>query len=286
MLGKNTVFSEKLKVDCRGKQLDLNEAQLMGILNLTSDSFYDGGSYVKDHLYLKRADEIVVQGAEILDIGAASTKPGSFLIQETDEWKILKPALKKLRNEHPQLIISVDTYHASTAEKAADLGVDMINDISGGTIDKRMFDVVAENNLAYVLMHIFGIPETMQQKTFEGDILEEVNSFFGEQLQRLREKKIKTIFLDPGFGFGKTIDQNYCLLKNLSEFSHFYLPLLVGVSRKSMIFRYLQTNPQQALNGTTVLNTFALQNGAKLLRVHDVAEAKGTIRLFLKYNQF
>ncbi len=285
MSGKNTVFSEKLIYDCRGKRLDLNEAKIMGILNLTTDSFYDGGLYVKDHLYLKRVEEMANQGADIIDVGAASTKPGSLFIHANEEWKILESALKVLQKEHPQLIFSVDTYHSETAKRAADVGVEMINDISGGNFDKQMFDVIAENNLAYVLMHIYGIPETMQQNTFEGDILEEVDSFFEKQRNLLQKKGIKTLILDPGFGFGKTLDQNYSLLKNLSKFSHFDLPLLVGVSRKSMIFRYLQTNPQQAANGTTVLNTFALQNGAKLLRVHDVLEAKETIRLFVKYNQ-
>jgi len=285
MLGKSTAFSENNMLRCRGKLLDLNEPRIMGILNLTPDSFFDGGKNLNNDYYLLKADELVSNGAAILDVGAATTKPGSKLIDPELEWSILKKPLEILKKRFPDMLFSVDTYHALTVQRVADLGVEIINDISGGTIDGEMFKVVGKNKLAYVLMHIYGLPETMQQNPVKGNVVDVVERFFEQQLELLHQNKVDSILLDPGFGFGKTIEQNFTLLREMEHFSKFPYPLLVGVSRKSMIFRFLETNPQQALNGTSVLNTFALQNGAKVLRVHDAREANETIRLFLKYKQ-
>ncbi len=286
MLGKSTAFSINQILNCRGKLLDLKEPKVMGILNLTPDSFFDGGRNLKDNFFLIKAEELISQGASILDIGAATTKPGSKLIDAEEEWDILEEPLKLLKNRYPEIIFSVDTYNSSTAQKAADVGVEMINDISGGTIDNKMFEVVGENKLAYVLMHINGIPENMQQNPVQGNLSDTLLAFFDKQLKLLKDNNVENILLDPGFGFGKTLDQNYQLLKGLEKFKCFNLPLLVGISRKSMIFKQLNISPQEALNGTSVLNTIALLNGASILRVHDSKEASETIKLFLKYKQF
>jgi len=286
MLGKSTAFSENRSFNCRGKLLDLSEPKIMGILNLTSDSFFDGGLNLKEDHFLVKAEELIEHGAAIIDIGAASTKPGSRIIDKDKEWEILERPIQLLKKKFPKTIFSVDTYHSTTAQRVADIGVEMINDISGGSIDKRMFEVVAKNNLAYVLMHIQGTPENMQINTVNGNVVKSVRIFFEKALKSLERFGVESILLDPGFGFAKTIDQNYQLLKKLDQFTDFNHPILAGVSRKSMIFKHLETNPQEALNGTTVLNTFALLNGAKVLRVHDAKEARETISMFLKYNQF
>ena len=286
MLGKSSTFSENRVLNCRGKLLDLNEPKIMGIINLTSDSFFDGGKNLKNDFFLTKAEELIQEGASILDIGAASTKPGSRIIDAEEEWEILERPLRLLLKQYPQIIFSIDTYHATTAERAADCGVEMINDIFGGSIDNQMFQVVGKNKLAYVLMHMNGNPENMQDNLMQGNVLESVKVFFEKKLTLLQEYGVENILLDPGFGFGKTLDQNYQLLKHLEGLKHFKLPILAGLSRKSMIFRHLETNPQEALNGTTVLNTFALLQGAQVLRVHDVREARETIQLFMKYKQF
>ncbi len=286
MLGKSTAFSENQTLTCRGKILDLTEPKIMGIINLSNNSFFDGGQNLKDDFFLIKAEELLKGGASILDIGAASTKPGSKIIDLDEEWEILERPLRLLKKEHPKLLFSVDTYHAATAQKVADLGVEMINDISGGTIDSNMFEVVAKNEMAYVLMHIKGRPENMQQNPLNGNVVGSIQRFFEKQLAQLAIAGVETILLDPGFGFGKTLDQNYQLLNKLEQFKQFNRPLLIGVSRKSMIYNYLETNPQSALIGTAVLNTIALLNGAKVLRVHDAREAYETIQLIMKYKQF
>jgi dihydropteroate synthase len=286
MLRKSTDFSENPVLNCRGKLLDLNRPRLMGILNLTPDSFFDGGRNLKNDFYLQKAEQMVIEGADILDIGAASSKPGSLLIDADEERKILEKPLRKLRDKFPNILFSVDTYHASTAQAAADWGVEIINDISGGQIDSTMFEVVGKNNLAYVMMHMQGRPENMQLYPIQQKVMEKVSDFFEKQLELIQAHGVESVLIDPGFGFGKTLDQNFVLLKKMNDLAIFNRPILVGLSRKSMIFKTLKTNPQEALNGTSVLNTLALSNGANILRVHDVREANETIQLYLKYKQF
>ncbi|MFH0999500.1 MAG: dihydropteroate synthase [Bacteroidota bacterium] len=263
----------------------MNEPKVMGILNITKDSFYDGGKHLDQKSWTAKAEKLVEEGASIIDIGAVSSKPGSLLTESASEWEVLKKPIDFLVKKYPEIIFSVDTYNALTAQKAADLGVDMINDISGGSIDKSMIKLVSQNNLAFVLMHLHGIPENMQVSPMSGDIIAKVKNFFSMQLSELESEGCKNILLDPGFGFGKTLDQNYLLLKEMNVFQQFNYGILVGLSRKSMIFKHLEINPEKALNGTSVLNTFALQNGAKVLRVHDVREANEVIKLFTKYQQ-
>ncbi len=202
MLGKSTAFSENQTLTCRGKILDLTEPKIMGIINLSNNSFFDGGQNLKDDFFLIKAEELLKGGASILDIGAASTKPGSKIIDLDEEWEILERPLRLLKKEHPKLLFSVDTYHAATAQKVADLGVEMINDISGGTIDSNMFEVVAKNEMAYVLMHIKGRPENMQQNPLNGNVVGSIQRFFEKQLAQLAIAGVETILLDPGFGFG------------------------------------------------------------------------------------
>lgn len=251
----------------------------MAIVNLTPDSFYDGGKYSEVNDVIRDAEEKIRQGADIIDVGAASSRPNAKEIDETEEWVRLEPVLRELRKQFPQTFISVDTYRSSIAKKAAELGADIINDISGGNLDDKMFEVVSKLDVAYVLMHMKGTPQTMQQDPNYGDVVYEVKNELEQKVNRLTELNFKNIILDVGFGFGKTTEHNYQLLKQLPQFSELGFPILAGVSRKSMINKVIRTNPVTALNGTTVLNTIALLNGAKILRVHDVTEAMQAIEL-------
>lgn len=261
------------------KKLLFAKPLIMAIVNLTPDSFYDGGKYSDLDDVLLDADEKVKQGADILDIGAASSRPNATEIDETEEWRRLEPVLKEMRKRFPGLFISVDTYRSGIARKASELGADIINDISGGNLDADMFNTVSKLNVAYILMHMKGTPQTMQKDPSYGDVVYEVKSELEKKVDQLIQLNFKNIILDPGFGFGKTTEHNYQLLKQLPQFDDLGLPILAGVSRKSMINKVIKTNPVTALNGTTVLNTIALLNGAKILRVHDVTEAKQAIEL-------
>lgn len=246
----------------------------MGILNITPDSFYDGGRYTGKDAVLKRAGELIRDGADILDVGAASTKPGSELMPAEREIERLKEALPALRNQFPDVLLSVDTYNSATARYAASEGADIINDISGGTFDEQMIPTVGELKLPYILMHIQGTPETMQDKPQYEDVFQEVSYFFSRQLALCAQHKVHDVILDIGLGFGKTLEHNYDLLTALPDFKKIFdRPFLVGGSRKSMINKLLKIKPEDALNGTTVINTLALQNGATILRVHDAWEA-------------
>jgi dihydropteroate synthase len=262
-----------------GKKLLFGKPLIMGILNLTPDSFYDGGKYSDVNDVLRDAEERIKQGADIIDIGAASSRPNAKEIDEADEWIRLAPVLKELRKKFPSSFISVDTYRSSIAKKAAEAGADIINDISGGNLDEKMFEVVSKLDVAYVLMHMQGTPQTMQQDPQYGDVVFEIKNELEQKTKRLTALNFKNIILDVGFGFGKTTEHNYQLLKQLPQFSELGFPILAGVSRKSMINKVIKTNPVTALNGTTVLNTIALLNGASILRVHDVTEAKQAIEL-------
>lgn len=273
-------------MNCNQLNLNLSFPQVMGIINLTPDSFFDGGKYQKEDAYLKRAKQLVEEGASILDLGAASTKPGSNLIDEIEEWNILKKPIQQIRKKYPELLISVDTYNAGQVKKCADLGVNIINDISGGSWDEKMFSEVSQFDMAYVMMHIQGKPENMQQNPQYNKLMEEVKEYFKFRIEKLKSFGFRNIILDPGFGFGKTLEHNYELLAKMNELNELGFPILAGLSRKSMIFRALDISPQESLNGTTALNMLALQSGAKILRVHDVKEAVETIRLFVQYKRF
>lgn len=252
---------------------------VMGILNLTEDSFFDGGRYLTESAILHRTEQILSEGASIVDIGAVSTRPGAADVTAEEEWKRLRPALQLILREFPDTFISIDTWRADIARKAAENGASMINDISGGTFDPAMAETVAQIHLSYVMMHTTAKPSQMQSQTIYGGLWDALSSFFNAQLQLFRDKGVEDIILDPGFGFGKTLEQNYQLMNQLDSFKKYELPILVGISRKSMIYKFLETNPEGALNGTTVLNTVALMKGADILRVHDVAEAVQTIKI-------
>lgn len=268
-----------------GKSLSFEKPMVMAIINLTPDSFYDGGKYSEINDVLRDAEEKVKQGALILDIGAASSRPGSKEISEDEEWKRLQQPLLELRKKFIEIFISVDTYRAEIARRAAECGADIINDISGGNMDATMFDTISKLDVAYVMMHMLGTPQTMQQNPEYGDVVYEVKSEFEKKVAQLQEKNFSKLIIDPGFGFGKTTEHNYQLLKQLPQFVELGFPVLAGLSRKSMINKVIGSSPVTALNGTTVLNTIALLNGAKILRVHDVNEAIQAIKLLEVYTK-
>ena len=251
----------------------------MAIVNITPDSFYDGGKYGTTGDILKDVEEKILNGATIVDLGAASSRPGATEISEEDEWDRINMVLPRLRKAFPEIVISIDTYRANIARNAADCGADVINDISGGDLDATMFETIASLNLPYVLMHMQGTPQNMQKNPTYTNVTNEIVQEFNLKIQRLNQLNFHKIILDPGFGFGKTTEHNYLLLKELALFGSFKLPVLAGMSRKGMINQILGTNPVTALNGTTVVNTIALLNGASILRVHDVTEARQAIEL-------
>ena len=278
-MNKDTKFSSD-KTMCFGKKLlSLSKPMVMGILNCTMDSFYDGGQYTSEKAIVQRALEIIEQGGDIIDIGAVSSKPGAELIPTDIEIQRLVPIIRLLRHEFPNAILSVDTCWANVAKAVADEGADIINDISGGQFDTEMFNTVAQLQLPYILMHTKGLPSVMQNQTQYTDIMQEMIMYFSEKLDKLYYLGVKDVIIDPGFGFAKTLEQNYTIMKHLKDFSVFKEPLLVGISRKSMIYNLLSTDANNSLNGTTVLNTYALMNGAKFIRVHDVKEAVETIKI-------
>ena len=251
----------------------LNPPLIMGILNVTDDSFYDGGRYRSEAAMIERAGEMLRDGADIIDIGAMSTRPGAQELPAGEEENRIRQAVATVKASFPEAVVSIDTWRASVARAAVREGADMINDISGGTFDPDMIPAIGEMQVPYVLMHTPAKPDKMQQCTQYDDILADMLRFFGEQIAKLHAAHVHDIVIDPGFGFGKTLEQNYFLMRNLEAFKVFDLPILVGISRKSMIYKLLNTTPEHALNGTTVLNTLALEHGAAILRVHDVKEA-------------
>ncbi|NOR87699.1 MAG: dihydropteroate synthase [Bacteroidales bacterium] len=285
MSDKLTSFYKNKEISCGDQVLRLDQPKIMGIINLTNDSFFDGGRYNKGEKYLYKAAEMIDAGAHILDIGAVSTRPGAPLIAAKKEWEILEKPLQNLKRNFPQILISVDTYNASLIKKCAHLGVNIINDVSGGSWDSQMFNEIAQYQMAYILMHIKGKPENMQDAPQYHAITQDVFTYFEERIGMLEELNFHQIILDPGFGFGKSLDHNFQLLAQLKRFEKLNYPLLAGLSRKSMIFKPLHITPEKALNGTTVLNTLALYNGARILRVHDIREAFETIELFSQYNE-
>lgn len=266
---------------CRDRILELDAPVVMGILNATPDSFYDGGLYQREEAVVQRAGEMLQQGAMMLDIGGASTRPGAKEVPEQEEMKRVVPLITAILKRYPQALLSVDTWRASVAKAAIDAGAALVNDISAGRLDTDMYKTVAGLDVPYVLMHMQGTPGTMQQHPNYKDVVTEVLDFFIQETGELHALGIKDIILDPGFGFGKTVEHNYLLLNNMHVFSQVLgMPVLAGISRKSMICRVLNVSPSDALNGTTALHMPALQQGVKILRVHDVREAMETIRLW------
>ncbi len=270
----------KISLNCGGRLISLDQPMVMGILNATPDSFF-GESRV-NHIdeMLRRVEKMLAEGADILDIGGQSTRPGAELIGEEEELRRVEPIIVAIKQRFPETLLSIDTYFGSVAKVAAQIGAHIINDVSGGDFDAHMLPTVAQLRLPYVLMHKKGEANNMHQKTSSEDVVLEVCNYFTEKIAHLRSLGIKDIILDPGFGFGKTLEGNYTLLRNLDHLKLFELPVLVGVSRKSMIQKVIQTNSESALNGTTALHMIALERGAKILRVHDVKEAKECIALY------
>lgn len=274
-------------LNCSGRLVEWSSPQVMGILNVTPDSFYAESRRQSDEQIAERVRQVISEGAAVIDVGAYSSRPGAADVSAEEEMGRLRRALAIVRREMPPGgILSVDTFRADVARMCVEeMGVDMINDISGGEMDGNMFRTVARLGVPYVLMHMQGTPATMQEAPQYDDPVREVCVYLAERVQRLRDLGAKDIILDPGFGFGKTLEHNYRLMAHLSGFAEFGLPLLVGISRKSMIYRLLGGTPAEALNGTTVLNTLALAGGADILRVHDVREAVEAVRIFNKMQQ-
>jgi dihydropteroate synthase len=280
MVVKDTFFSKKANININGQLIDLSKPCVMGIINVTPDSFYSGSRFLEEELIIKKVGQFLNEGAKFIDIGAFSSRPGSIEIDEKAEKERLRPALTVIRNFFPNSLLSIDTFRASIAEWAVgEFGIGIINDISGGTLDEKMFSTIARLQVPYILMDMRGTPNTMQTLTDYKNVTKEVISELSLKLYKLRELGVNDIIVDPGFGFAKTIEQNCELLKFLDMFQIFELPIMVGISRKSMVYKLLDISPEEALNGTTVLHTIALLKGADILRAHDVKEAVETIRI-------
>lgn len=282
----NDIFGHrKTSLNCRGRLVRIDVPMIMGILNLTPDSFHDGGAYDSPQAALDQAGRMISEGADFIDIGGMSTRPGAGTISSAEEMDRIGEVLESVRSEFPDTLISVDTVHAATAKAVAAAGADIINDISAGRMDPEMFDAVAASGLPYVLMHMQGEPANMQQHPHYFNVLTEVVDFLQDRINALRSMGVADIIIDPGFGFGKKIEHNYLLLKHLDYFKILECPILAGVSRKSMVTRLLEVDAADAQNGTTALHMLALQNGADILRVHDVREAAEAIRIFQFYRE-
>ena len=271
-----------MTINCKGNLIDLSTPKIMGILNCTPDSFYDGGKYKNESEILGQVEKMLNEGATFIDIGAYSTKPGADFVTEEEELQRLLPIIDLVLQHFPETLLSVDTFRSKVAQKAVENGAAIINDISAGMLDENMLETVAKLQVPYIMMHMKGNPQTMQSLTDYTDIVKEMIFYFSERINKARSFGLNDIIIDPGFGFAKTLEQNYEVLQKLDYFNILELPILVGVSRKSMIYKLLENSPQEALNGTSVLNTIALQKGAKILRVHDVKEAVESVRLVEK----
>ena len=271
-----------MNINCNGNLIDLSIPKVMGILNVTPNSFYDGGKHREINSIIHQVDKMLSEGADFIDIGAYSSKPSAEFVSEEEEIKRLVHIIKELVETFPTIILSVDTFRANVAEASVENGVAIVNDISAGLLDDKMLETVADLKVPYIMMHMRGNPQTMQSLTDYDDIVKEMIFYFSERIEKARSFGISDIIIDPGFGFAKTVEQNYEVLQKMELFSFLELPLLAGVSRKSMIYKVLENSPEEALNGTSVLNTIALQKGAKILRVHDVKEAVECIKLVNK----
>lgn len=271
-------------INCKGRLIDLSIPKVMGILNVTPNSFFDGGKYKNESDIISQVEKMLTEGADFIDIGAYSSKPSAEFVSELEEIERIIPAIELILKHFPETLLSIDTFRAEVAKASIENGATIINDISAGELDSKMFDVIAHFNVPYIMMHMRGNPQTMQNLTQYDDIVKEMLFYFSEKVSKTRSLGINDLILDPGFGFAKTTDQNYEVLQKMELFNLLELPVLAGVSRKSMIYKTLDITPQEALNGTTFLNTIALTKGAKILRVHDVKEAVECVKLFNKMN--
>ncbi|MUH34868.1 dihydropteroate synthase [Zobellia amurskyensis] len=268
-----------MTLNCKGRLIDLSTPKVMGILNCTPDSFYDGGKYINDHSILTQTEKMLKDGATFIDVGGYSSRPGAQHVTEEEEIKRMLPLTELLMKQFPEIILSIDTFRSKVASVCLDAGAAIINDISAGKLDDAMLTTVAKYHAPYIMMHMKGTPQTMQQQTDYDNLLVDIIKYFSERIAAAKALGIVDIIIDPGFGFAKTVEQNYEVLKKLRLFQNLDHPLLVGISRKSMIYKVLKTDAKSALNGTTALNMAALMNGANILRVHDVKEAYECVKL-------
>ena len=271
-----------MTINCKGELIDLSSPKVMGILNVTPDSFFDGGKYKDESEILNKVDTMLVQGATFIDVGGYSSRPGADFVSVDQELKRVIPIVELILKHYPKTLISVDTFRSKVAEQSITAGATLINDISAGKLDDNMLATIGKLGVPYIMMHMKGNPKTMQQQTNYVDLVKEVITYFAERITAAHQAKINDIIIDPGFGFAKTTEQNYKLLNHMELLQMLDKPMLAGVSRKSMIYKTLKTTPDQALNGTTALHMVALQKGATILRAHDVKEAMECVTL---YNQ-
>ena len=272
-------------INCKGRLIDFETPKVMGILNITPNSFYDGGRYNSQAALIKQAEKMLEEGAAIIDVGAYSTQPSAPFVSEEEEVQRIVPVITELEKRFPGIILSVDTFRSGVAKQALDRGAAIINDVSAGMLDSAMMETAAAFNAPYIMMHMKGTPQNMQQFTQYEDVVKEMIFYFSERIALAKQHGITDVIVDPGFGFSKTLDQNYEILNKLDLLQNLGVPVLSALSRKSMIYRFLETTPQEALNGTTVLNTLSLTKGADLLRVHDVKEAIECIKLYGKIHE-
>ncbi|MEY4834000.1 MAG: Dihydropteroate synthase [Bacteroidota bacterium] len=266
-------------INCKGTLINLSTPKVMGIVNVTPDSFFDGGKLTNSNEILFQVEKMLVDGATFIDLGGYSSKPGAEFVSETEELNRVIPIVKLLVEKFPDILLSIDTFRSEVAQQAIENGAALINDISAGLLDENMLETVAKLQVPYIMMHMKGTPKTMQSLTNYDDLLKEMNYYFSERIAKASRFGLNDIIIDPGFGFAKTLEQNYELLHNLELLQFHDLPILAGISRKSMIYKALETSPEEALNGTTFLHAFCLQKGATILRVHDVKEAVECVKL-------
>ena len=269
-----------MTINCKGQLIDLSTPKIMGILNVTPNSFYDGGKFTLSENGLSQVGKMLEEGATFIDIGAYSSKPNAEFVSEEEERSRILPVIKSILKQFPDALLSIDTFRSGIASVCIENGAAIINDISAGNLDEKMMDVVAKHNVPYIMMHMRGTPQTMQSQTNYENIVKEIVFYFSEKVSKARSLGINDLIIDPGFGFAKTLEQNYEVLRNLELFQILDLPILAGISRKSMVYKPLEVTANEALNGTTVLNTIALTKGATILRVHDVKEAMECVKLF------
>lgn len=269
-----------MTINCNGKLIDLSSPKVMGILNITPDSFYDGGQYKDESAILKQVENMLNEGATFIDVGGYSSRPGADFVSEAEELNRVIPVIELILRQLPETLISVDTFRSNIAKKSVETGAALINDISAGHLDANMMHTIGQLSVPYIMMHMRGNPKTMQQQTDYEDLIKDINFYFAERIALAHLKKINDIIIDPGFGFAKTLEQNYELLNKLELLQFTDKPILAGISRKSMVYKTLDTSADNALNGTTALHMVALQKGVKILRVHDIKEAMECITLF------